>query len=615
VAAHRVLLRSGWYRRTLPLRPPVEGPFFAWPDPSGPVGPPVGPPVGVDAEAWGADADRVLAGELPVLADRWQDTGFPPAWHRSALTGVELDDRHRHWSDITDFGLPGGDIKGYWGPARFDGLLILALGWAATGRPDLRDAVERWLADWSEENPANAGIQWRCGQEAGIRLMHLLLVARLLSRWGGAEPTGALADLVAQHCERISATLGYAIGQDNNHGTSEAAALFAGGAFLVRHGPAGHGRRAQRWRRTGRRLLENRVARLVLPDGSFSQHSVNYHRVLLDTVSFAETWRRWMHEPPFSRRLLDRCTSATGWLAAFTDPVSGHGPNLGGNDGARLFVLHRLPFGDLRPSVRWAATVFSARPGYGPGPWDEPLAWLGLAPTPPTRAATPPPGSLLFADGGYARLAADPHDRAWLLLRLPVFRFRPSQSDALHLDLWVDGRNVVRDGGSYSYNADDLWLRYFSGVASHSTVQFDGRDQMPRLSRFLFGRWLTADDVWFDAAAVEAGAGYVDHTGAAHRRDVVLEPGRCLVTDTVAGFATSAVLRWRLLPGDWEVTDDGVRSPTVTVRVIADGADVIRRQLAEGHESRSYGRMTPLPVLEVEVGRPTTLVTEIAWSP
>ena len=69
---------------------------------------------------------------------------------------------------------------------------------------------------------------------------------------------------------------------------------------------------------------------------------------------------------------------------------------------------------------------------------------------------------------------------------LSRFRFRPSQADAMHVDLWVKDQNLLSDAGTYSYNTDARWLKYFPGTQSHNTVQFDDRDQMPRLGRFLF---------------------------------------------------------------------------------------------------------------------------------
>ena len=41
------------------------------------------------------------------------------------------------------------------------------------------------------------------------------------------------------------------------------------------------------------------------------------------------------------------------------------------------------------------------------------------------------------------------------MLRYPRFRYRPGHADALHLDLWLGDRNILRDGGTYSYNADE----------------------------------------------------------------------------------------------------------------------------------------------------------------
>ena len=48
------------------------------------------------------------------------------------------------------------------------------------------------------------------------------------------------------------------------------------------------------------------------------------------------------------------------------------------------------------------------------------------------------------------------------MLRYPRFRYRPGHADALHLDLWLGDRNILRDGGTYSYNAERKWLNYFS---------------------------------------------------------------------------------------------------------------------------------------------------------
>ena len=602
VGAYRALLRVGWYARRHPVGAPVRGPFFEWGAASAPSVPP-----SIDPEPWVLDAKRVLSGEVPAFSNAWVEVGFPPSWRRSVLTGVDLEEPRRHWTRIPDFALAGGDVKGFWEPARFDGLLHLTLGWLAGGGEAERAGVERWLESWVEENPVNAGVQWKCGQETSLRLMAILLCTHLLKRWGGVRAAPGLHDLVAEHASRIAATMSYAIGQDNNHATSEAAALFAAGAFLMAEGA--HGDVGRRWVGSGRSSLEERVQALVMPDGSFSQHSVNYHRMLLDTVSFAETWRRAYHLEPFTRAFDSRCRAATEWLGGLTEPASGDAPNLGANDGTRLFVLHRLPYRDFRPSVQWASALFFERAAYARGPWDEGLRWLGIV-APDEGSTRAAPYTRLMPDGGYAQLEAG---GAWALLRLPVYRFRPSHADALHLDLWVGGVNLLRDGGSYSYNTDPGRWAYYTGAASHNTIQIDGRDQMPRISRFLFGDWLRPAELTFDASALTCRAAYRDRGGALHRRTVRLEEGRCSVEDEVSGFERSAVLRWRLALVDWRPFASGAASDLARVTVTAN-VPLARLAIVEGVESRHYGEERVLPVLEAEVGAAARLCTEITWA-
>ena len=114
-------------------------------------------------------------------------------------------------------------------------------------------------------------------------------------------------------------TIRYAVAQNNNHGTSEAAALFIGGAWLMAQAESEPLRKeAQRWRDAGRRWLEDRVVILVAADGSFSQYSLNYHRVLVDTLCQVELWRAELKERPFTDRYAARCRAAVVWRAPRT---------------------------------------------------------------------------------------------------------------------------------------------------------------------------------------------------------------------------------------------------------------------------------------------------------
>ena len=530
--------------------------------------------------------------------------GKCPDWHTNPFNGVRSRFAHHSWWTIPDFDPQLGDIKTLWEGSRWDWVLHFSTS-ARAGDPDAIGRLNAWLEDWSLANPPYLGANWKCGQEASIRVMHLAMATVILDQVD--HPLPSLVELIRLHLRRIVPTLRYAIAQNNNHGTSEAAALFIGGTWLERISPD---RAAKKWAASGRKWLEDRVKTLVETDGSFSQYSVNYHRVLLDTLSMVEVWRLKLPLPAFSELFASRAKAGAAWLAAFVDLETGDAPNIGANDGARLLPICRTAYRDYRPSVQLASVLLAGAPVYPDGPWNESFKCLGL----PVPAA---PGlitarSRVFDKGGYAVLR---QGGASLYMRYPRFHFRPSHADALHVDLWLGSRNLFRDSGSYSY-ADDRWNRYFSGTASHNTVQLDGRDQMPRVSRFLFGEWLGSLNVGplEDSGGVTGfSAGYRDWQGARHDRTVALSADCLRVVDRVQGFKNSAVLRWRLEAGAWHLNGHELRSPGIRMQVTASVA-ITRMELVVGQESTTYYRLDDLPVLEVEIAAPGTIETTVQWT-
>lgn len=585
VALYRLGLRTGVHP-VLRLAAAVPSrPFFGDPAPGF---------AGIEPRTdWQADGLWFGAHRFPSAS--------PPDWHRNPFSGARADGE-RDWFKIGDFDPGLGDIKTVWEASRFDWLLAMAQRAASGDRGEL-DRLNLWLADWARHNPPYRGVNWKCGQEASIRVMHLALAALLL---GQAErPEAGLRAFVKLHLARIAPTMSYAIGQQNNHGTSEAAALFIGGSWLAATGDAaGRG-----WAATGRKWLEERARALIEPDGTFSQYSVVYHRVMLDTYSLAETWRRRFGLPDFSAGLRERLELAVRWMQQMVDPGTGDTPNLGANDGARLMALTDGDYRDFRPSLQWASVLFAGARAFTPGPWDHQLEWLAI---PLPDALLSAPESRTLGEGGLHILRVG---RAAAYLRYPRFRFRPGQSDLLHLDLWVGGENLLRDGGTYSYNSSNDDLDYFGGVASHSTAQFDGRDQMPRLGRFLFGGWPAARDVApvsCEDHICRAAAGYRDHWGAEHRRTLELHGDRLICSDELDGNAKEAVLRWRLRPGDWQLDGNRIGDGRCLLTVESE-AGTAELRIVEGAESRYYLDKTSLPVLEIRVPVPSAIRTIIEY--
>ncbi len=591
VLVYRLGLATGMARVCRLRARPAQGPFFEAPAPG------LQPIEGVE--------------EAPLLLFGWHPvdlSGPAPDWLANPLTGQRVTAPLRNWWTMPDFDPVLGDIKPIWELSRFDWVLALALR-VRSGSPQQAARalaqLNAWLGDWSERNPPYLGPNWKCAQEASLRVLHLAAAALVLRQVQQAAP--GLRSLLALHLARIAPTVSYAIAQDNNHGTSEASALYVGGSWLLALGDAG----ARRWMQAGRGLLEERVGRLVASDGTFSQYSLNYHRLMLDTLSMAELWRRQLGLSPFPDAWCARARAAAYWLFRLIDARTGDGPNVGANDGAWILRFGATHDRDFRPSVELATVLFAGQGAYGGADGSaRALAWLGLD-RPATALAVPP--SDAGDAGGFAVLR---HGAALALLRYPRFRFRPAQADALHVDVWRDGNNLLPDAGSYSYHTDARWLGYFGGTASHNTVAFDGRDQMPRIGRFLFGRWLQTSMIApliVTDAQVCFGAGYEDAWGARHHRRVCLHDSGFDVIDVVDGFAAKAILRWRLRPGRWQVDGNQVSLDGQVLSVTAS-VPIARCELVEGWVSTRYLRMEALPVLEVEIRQPGSFTTSYRWA-
>ncbi|WP_180147322.1 alginate lyase family protein [Desulfoluna butyratoxydans] len=608
VALYRCMLLTGLIQRMMPRQDGYIDPLFTLPGNSSTV----------TAESVEVDevlhvADELLNGTCQYFGDRSFMVGSPPQWFTNPFNGHRIEDNGCHWSDGSEFDTGIGDIKTIWEVSRFDWMIVYARAYRLSGDDRYFKAINDWSSDWTQENPLNCGPNWRCAQEASIRVLQTLLAAFILRQH--KTPLPGLMRFVSEHCQRIFPTIYYALAQDNNHGTSEAAALYVCGAWLAKVSDTPVlKRKFLKWSRTGRLLLETRVSRLIEKDGSFAQYSVNYHRVVLDTLNMVEFWRRELKLRPFSERFYSRVTGAVEWLCQLVDPYTGDAPNLGANDGARLFVLSTTGFRDYRPSVQLGGFLYKGRALYPGGPWDESLKWLRINNV--FKRVTPDRKSCVFKDGGYATLVPGNGGNgvSWGLVRCPIHRFRPGHADALHFDLWTAGQNVLRDAGSFGYNADSIWQSYFPGAEAHNTVQFDGRDQMPRLGRFLFGAWTEMEsisDISRDNKTISWSGSYIDYRGCRHQRTVSVdsEQGYCWrIVDVINGPFSYATLRWRLMPGKWVLERDVCRGELADIKVQSDQL-AVRRELVQGWESKYYLNRTTLPVWEIEVGAGTTVIT------
>lgn len=410
--------------------------------------------------------------------------GFPPRWHTHPLSQESLP-AERHWSEIEEYRY--GDIKLVWEPSRFSSVYTLVRAYWRTGDPRFAEMFWQLVEDWRANNPPQLGPNWRCGQETSFRLMAWVfgLYGFLDAPATTAQRVVDLAQMVAVSAERVEANISYALSQRNNHGISEGLGLWTAGLlFPELRGAAG-------WREHGRKVLEEQGSELIYDDGSFAQHSMNYHRVMLHDYLWALRLGD-LQKQPLSDTLRARVGKATALLYEMQDEVTGRVPCYGHNDGALILPLNNCDYQDYRPVIQALHVLTTGQRCFEPGPWDEDLLWLFGPHVLEAPLLAQPRTDLQAAQGGYYTLRSP---SGFAFMRSASFQDRPAHADMLHVDLWWKGQNVALDPGSYSYNASDPWNNTLSRTAYHNTVSVDEHDQMERAGKFLWLPWLKSKTV------------------------------------------------------------------------------------------------------------------------
>ncbi len=482
------------------------------------------------------NAEELIDGKFTYFSQHKYKYDGLPNWFYNPFINKEHTNKNKHWTTINDFAQ--GDVKVIWELSRFDWLTILARAFRVTSKEKYLDKINELLLDWSFQNPLNIGPNWKCGQEASIRLMKLITTSNLLN--STQSPSKSLIRLIEDHLHRIYPNINYAIAQNNNHGTSEAAALYIGSVFLNKLGIKDH--KYIKWGIKGRKILQDRIIRLIDKDGTFAQKSMTYHRVMVDTMSFVLQNMKLLDEKAFDKEILAKLTSLGKWQYKLTFGNEGDAPNLGSNDGAMLNNLHSCDYRDFRPSTQSFFALLLNKRVYEDLKSNEAMFWTSGSESLnyPLLKIEMPSSEMLDNDVVILRKKG-----AFVMIKTPTPNFRPG-NDAFHLDFWLDGKNILRDSGTYSYNEGEL-TDYFKGVMAHNTVQFGNHDQMPKISRFLNGKWISTRNQELKEEENELSwkGSYKDYKGNKHSRVVRLSDDELLIIDNIK-TSEEAVVRFHL---------------------------------------------------------------------
>lgn len=433
-----------------------------------------------------SSADNIRSGSIQFFSSEWKQLGKNYDWVTNPDSGFHYG-VNTHWSDINDYSASAGDIKFVWEKSRFTFVHTLIRDQFHNGTSH-DEFVFSEIDDWINKNPVNVGPNYKCSQEISLRVFNWLWALSFYANSPSLnnERWDRIMHAIYWQMHHVYHNINFSrIAVRNNHAITETLALYVVGLIF----PDFPG--AAEWKNKGRRWFEQEVKYQVYCDGTFLQFSMNYHRVVIQLLTLAIKVAHRKKER-FTSTVYERAYASLNFLYQCQDEQTGWLPNYGANDGALFFPLSQSDYRDYRPQLNALHHLLCGSSLYpGNGDWQEDAFWwgsgdfAGLAFQPLQRKY----GCSSFDVGGYYIF----RDKESLtFIRCGNHKDRPSQADNLHLDIWVNGRNVLLDGGSYKYNADATSLKYFMGTGSHNTVMLGEHDQMLKGGRFIWYFWTQA---------------------------------------------------------------------------------------------------------------------------
>ncbi len=419
--------------------------------------------------------DNIEQGKLLLFNSVLTDLGKEYDWVTNPDSGFRYD-ASKHWTEIADYSKAAGDIKYVWEKSRFSYLYDI-IRYDYHFNDDKAELVFRDILSWIKSNPVNCGPNYRCSQEMSLRVLNWTFALHYYrnSPHLTEEVFNQVQYAIYWHMDHVYKNIDFSrIAVRNNHAITETLALYLVGTLYPTMMDAAM------WKKNAKAWFEEEIAYQVYNDGTFLQFSMNYHRVVVQLMTWAITLAA-KNNDRFSNAVYDRADRSLTFLRICMIDECGWLPNYGANDGALFFKLNSGHYRDYRGQLQALAIAL----GKDLGMPSEDTQWYGMA----NHAANvwrPGDGIYSFDKGGYY-IIREPDTLTFI--KCGSYKDRPSQADNLHMDVWYKGENLLLDAGSYKYNTDAPTMRYFSGTRSHNTVMLGDNDQMLKGGHFIWFYW------------------------------------------------------------------------------------------------------------------------------
>lgn len=423
------------------------------------------------------DALRILNGELQFFSHEWKDLGKDYDWVTNPETGYHYDIK-KHWTEIDDLTREAGDIKFTWEKSRFSYLYTI-IRYDYHFDEDHAEFVYHEIEDWIAKNPINQGPNYKCSQEISLRILNWTFALYFYrnSEHLTEELFQKMMHYIYWQIQHVRSNINFSrISVRNNHAITETLTLYLT-SILYPFFP-----HADERKKKGKAWFEKEIAYQVYEDGTFLQFSMNYHRVVVQLLTWAIGLAELNHER-YNDVVYERAYKSVDFLYQCQEESNGWLPNYGSNDGALFFKLSQNDYRDYRPQLDALHQMLTGKMLYDTVFEDQNWYRVSLQKYPIIEKRD---GCISYPISGYYLIR---EKDTLTFIHCGNYTDRPAQADNMHIDIWYKGENVLLDAGSYKYNTSPELTKYFIGSSSHNTVLLGDNDQMLKGGRFIWYYW------------------------------------------------------------------------------------------------------------------------------
>jgi hypothetical protein len=445
-------------------------------------------------------AEEVVSGNITLF--QWKTLRFAKPIRWSATFNPYESDSD-DWPELYytnmkvrhDARNPHRDVKWCWELNRFQHLLCLGAAWRLTGDERFAAEAREQIESWIDSIRYPWGVQWASNLEVALRALswarcHILFMNS--ASWDSAFVDRFTASVYLHGCHiHKELSVHHPPG---NHLLGEAATLFCVSFYYPLFSESA------RWRHHSAAVLNRLVPLLILPDGVYGEQSTGYFRFICEFLLPVLFLAR-RHGVSFSPVLEERVTAGLKWISALSKNPRDV-PMLGDSDTGSAIGWRLADFWDFTPLLAAGAVLFDRGDLVEQVPQlpAEAFLMLGIGGLKAFRAlkeersrqerdSSASASTVSFPHGGYD-VSEDRHFHV-------VFDAGPlglspgcghGHADGLSWIMSFDGKPVVVDAGTDSYNGPTLWRDYFRSALAHVTLSVDGAWPSPPINTFRWSR-------------------------------------------------------------------------------------------------------------------------------